>query len=86
MEMKSVHAELNKYKSNWRTQADVNSTISNLVKKIKHLKKLRDKELKTANTLDEVKSIRTNRGNEIKFYDFLLYSIKLDYYEIIGNL
>lgn len=83
---KSVIAELNKYKSNWRTRAEVNSTISSLANKLDHMKRTRDKELKLCTTEEAKSNVHKVHDNSIKFYDFLLYKIKFDYDEIVSKL
>lgn len=83
---KSVIAELNKYKSNWRTRAEVNSTISSLANKIQQMKKTREKELKSCKTVDAKQQVHKAHDNSIKFYDFLLYKIKFEYDEIVSKL
>jgi hypothetical protein len=83
---KSVIAELNKYKSNWRTRAEVNSTISSITNKLQQMKRTRDKELKLCTTEEAKRNVHKAHDNSIKFYDFLLYKIKFDYDEIVSKL
>lgn len=83
---KSVIAELNKYKSNWRTRAEVNSTISSLANKLQQMKRTRDKELKLCKTEEAKRNVHKSHDNSIKFYDFLLYKIKFEYDEIVSKL
>lgn len=83
---KSVIAELNKYKSNWRTRYEVNSTITSLANKLQQMKNIRDKELKLCKTEEAKKLVHKAHDNSIKYYDFLLYKIKFEYEEIVSNL
>lgn len=84
--MKSVQAALNRYTASWKTRKEVNSTIQQLDSKIDRLRKTRSKELKNSTTLEQKVTIRKRYDNEIKYYDDLLYRIKLDYYEIVSKL
>ena len=65
--------ELNKYKVQWKTRYDVNSTVQSLTKELKKLKKKRDK---GDNSLTE----------QILKLDFLLYMINDQYYDIVKEL
>lgn len=84
--MISVQAALNRYIASWKTRQEINSTIQQLDNKIQRLVKTRTKELKNAKTLEQKVIVRKRYDNEIKYYDDLLYRIKLDYYEIVSKL
>ncbi|AQW89051.1 hypothetical protein FDH34_gp394 [Serratia phage BF] len=86
MTMKSVYAELNRYKANWKTRQDVNSSCTRILNKLTQMRSLRRKELAKASTEAEKTVVHKKYDNQIKFYDFLLYTIKLEYYEIVGKL
>jgi hypothetical protein len=83
---RSVTAALNKYKATWTTRYEVNSTIRQLKDKLVILQKTRNKEIRKANTETEKAKVRSRYDDEIKYYDYLLYCINLDYYDIIGKL
>lgn len=82
----SVQAHINRYKASWKTRQDVNSTITQIQNKLNSLIKTRAKELRNSKNLDEKLAVRNRYDSDIKFYDYLLYIIKLDYYEIVGAL
>lgn len=81
-----VQSYINRCKSSWNTVNDVNSTIRGLENKIIFLRKSRSKELKKAVLLSDKISVRNRYDNDIKYFDHILYSIKLEYYNIIGLL
>lgn len=83
---RSVAAEMNKYKASWTTRHEVNSTIKQLKDKLELLQKTRNKELRNSKSEAEKAKVRSRYDNEIKFYDYLLYLINLEYYDIIGKL
>ncbi|UYE98953.1 hypothetical protein XbC2_558 [Xanthomonas phage XbC2] len=77
---------MNKYKASWTTRHEVNSTIQQLKDKLVLLQKTRNKELRNAKTETEKAKVRSRYDDEIKYYDYLLYLINLEYYDIIGKL
>lgn len=83
---RSVQSYINRYKASWKTRQDVNSTIKQLQDKLNCLMKTRSKDLRNSKNLDEKLTVRNRYDNDIKFYDYLLYVIKLEYYDIIGKL
>ncbi len=82
----SVTAALNKYKASWSTRHEVNNTIQQLKEKLVLLQKTRNKELRNAKTEADKAKVRSRYDDEIKYYDYLLYLINLEYYDIIGKL
>lgn len=82
----SAYASLNKLRASWKNRFEVNNTISGLNQKIIVLKKSREKEMKKCSTEDERTAVRKRYDNEIKYNDYLLYLIKLKYYDIVGTL
>ena len=79
-------AALNKYKAEWTTRYEVNSTVRKLNEKLVILRKTRIKELRNSKNDTESAKIHSRYDDEIKFIDYLLYLINLDYYEIMGKL
>jgi hypothetical protein len=83
---RSVTAAMNKYKASWKTRHEVNSTIQQLKEKLVLLQKTRNKELRNAKSETEKAQVRSRYDDEIKFIDYVLYLINLEYYDIIGKL
>jgi len=83
---RSVIAAMNKYKASWTTRHEVNSTIKQLKDKLELLQKTRNKELRNSKTEADKAKVRSRYDDEIKYYDYLLYLINLEYYDIIGKL
>lgn len=77
---------MNKYKASWKTRHEVNSTIQQQKEKLVLLQKTRNKELRNAKTEAEKAKVRSRYDDEIKYIDYLLYLINLEYYDIIGKL
>lgn len=77
---------MNKYKASWKTRHEVNSTIKQQKEKLVLLQKTRNKELRNAKTEAEKAKVRSRYDDEIKYIDYLLYLINLEYYDIIGKL
>lgn len=50
------------------------------------MRKDKQKELISALTLSDKETVLTKYNNQIKYYDHLLYSIKFEYYDIVGKL
>ncbi len=82
----SIQSYLNRCKASWKTRQDVNSTIKQLQDKLNCLMKTRSKDLRNSKNLNEKVAVRNRYDNDIKFYDYVLYIIKLDYYEIVSTL
>lgn len=82
----SATGALNKYKASWTTRHEVNSTVRQLNEKLVLLRKTRNKELRNAKTEIETAKVHSRYDDEIKFIDYLLYLINLEYYEIMGKL
>jgi hypothetical protein len=82
----SAYASLNKLRASWKNRFEVNSTISGLNQKIIILQKSRAKEMKKCSTEEQRNTVRKRYDNEIKYNDYLLYLIKLKYYDIVGTL
>lgn len=82
----SIQSYLNRCKASWKTRQDVNSTIKQVQTKLDSLMKTRTKDLKNSKNLDEKLAVRKRYDDEIKFYDYVLYIIKFEYYEIVSAL
>lgn len=82
----SAYATLNHLRASWKNRHEVNSTIKELANKLIVLQKSRTKEMKTCITESDKVKVRKRYDNEIKYTDYLLYLIKLKYYDIVGKL
>lgn len=83
---RSVQSYINRCKASWRTRQDVNNTIIQLHDKLNCLMKTRSKDLRNSKSLNEKIAVRKRYDNDIKFYDYILYVIKFEYYDIVRTL
>lgn len=83
---RSIQGYINMVKASWKTRHDVNSTINQLQYKLDCLIKSRAKDLRNARTDASKDAVRNRYDNDIKFYDYVLYVIKFQYYEIVSAL
>ena len=83
---RSIQGYINMVKASWKTRQDVNSTIKQIQYKLDCLIKTRAKDLRNAKTKPTKDAVRNRYDDDIKFYDYVLYVIKFQYYEIVSAL